>query len=157
MALKIYAIHGRSTAILRIPAGDGKAYLECEFTNGRPAKGANYRPATFSTTDKTAQMIIEKSPYFGKSIKLQSVYGVDNKTKAVAKTADAPAPVKAKKPVIEGENAGKNAKIFPDVTTYEQAIQALKSLGAKATQLRGVPAIQKTMVTLGVEFPNYKF
>ena len=145
MALKIYGIHGRSTAVIRVPAGDGKAYLEVEFTKGRPTPGGNYKPAVYSTNDKTEQSIIEHSPYFGGTIKLIQVYGNDS-------DAAAPAPA----PAVEAPKAAE-PKVYPDVETYEQAVVVLKSLGAKATQLRSTDAIRKFMSTMNVSFPNYNF
>lgn len=142
MALKIYGIHGRSTASIRVPAGDGKAYLICEFTKGRPTPGGNYKPATYATHDKTEQDIIEHSPYFGGIIKLLHVYG-SIEEKAVAKS--------------EAATPKNEPKVYEDVETYEQAITVLKSLGAKATQLRSVDAIKKLMASMNVSFPNYNF
>lgn len=143
MALKIYGIHGRSTASIRVPAGDGKAYLICEFTKGRPTPGANYKPAVYATSDTTEQSIIEHSPYFGGIIKLMEVYA----------TAD----TKNSAPIMKEENPRAEAKVFEDVTTYEQALTVLKSLGAKATQLRSIDAVKRLMANLNVSFPNYNF
>lgn len=148
MALKIYGIHGRSTALIRIPAGNGKAWIECEFTKGRPTKGANYKPATYATSDKTAQAIIERSSYFGTIIKLIEVYGTDSAPKKNEAEEEFVMPVAINE---------KKAQVFEDVTTYEQAIAKLKALGVKATQLRSTAAIQKAMVVLNISFPNYSF
>lgn len=149
MATKVYGISGYTTTCLRIPAGDGKAYLECEFTRGCP-NGAYSRPATYVTSDKTVQSIIEHSPYFGRMIRIIRVSSDGQKPEPVA-AAPAPAAESAAAQDPEAE------KVYPDVKSYEEAISCLKSLGAKATQLRSVEAAKKFMSQKNVTFPNYNF
>lgn len=147
--LKIYGIHGKTTAQIRIPAGDGKAFLLCEFTKGRPISGAGYKPATYATSDKTEQSIIENSPYFNKLVRLVETYGSDEK-EAGAKSA--------KKQEASKEAAVSNEpRVYEDVATYEDAIKVLKALGAKATQLKSPEAAKKAMATMNISFPNYNF
>lgn len=159
MATKVYGISGYTTTCLRIPAGDGKAYLECEFTRGCP-NGAYSRPATYVTSDKTVQSIIEHSPYFGRMIRIIRVSSDGQKPEPVAAApAPAAAPIKKAAPAAEGAAAQdpEAEKVYPDVKTYEEAISCLKSLGAKATQLRSVEAAKKFMSQKNVTFPNYNF
>ena len=159
MATKVYGISGYTTTIMRIPAGDGKAWILCEFTRGCQM-GAYSRPATYVTTDKTVQQIIEKSPYFNKRIKLVKSYEDDtpmNEQQAAAIATKVAAEKKAdvqEAPVAESND---EPKVFEDVTSYEQAVTILKGLGAKATQLRSVEAIKKYMSQHNVTFPNYNF
>ena len=153
---KIYAIYGYTTAPIRIPAGDGKAYIEVEFTRGRPGAGANSKPATYCSVSKTEQDIIEHSPFFNRLIKLYRVYGDAPATSPAAASQPVAAPAAA--PVAEEDfQKPVEQKVFPEVTSYDQAVSVLKGLGAKATSLRSVAAIQKAMVNMGVTFPNYSF
>lgn len=157
MVTKVYGISGYTTTCLRIPAGDGKAYIECEFTRGCPNSGAYARPATYVTSDKTVQNIIEHSPYFGRMIRIVRVNSDENNapTPVVAK----PTAVVENKPAetVETKADKETPKVYPDVKTYEEAISVLKSLGAKATQLRSVDAAKKYMSQNSVTFPNYNF
>lgn len=156
MVTKVYGISGYTTTCLRIPAGEGKAWLECEFTRGCP-NGAYARPATYVTSDKTVQSIIEHSPYFGRMIRLVRVNSDENN--AAAPIAAKPAAVAAVKPAepVETNDDMAAPKEYPDVKTYEEAISILKSLGAKATQLRSIEAAKKYMSQNNVTFPNYNF
>lgn len=138
--LKVYGIHGRTTALIRIPAGkSGKVFLECEFARGRMGVGPANRPATYVTTDPIKQAIIEDSPLFGSTIKLVRSYEDEVKEEA---------PVKDASPVLQE---------IPGVTCHEEAVAYLKAHGAKATNLSSDTAIKKYMVKIGVTFPNYDF
>lgn len=160
MATKVYGISGYTTTIMRIPAGDGKAWIECEFTRGCQM-GAYSRPATFVTTDKTVQQIIEKSAYFKKHlIKLVKAYEDDapmNEQQAAAVATRVVAEKKNNTKEAPVATSNEEPKVFDDVTTYEQAVTILKGLGAKATQLRSVNAIKNYMSQHNVTFPNYNF
>lgn len=138
---KFYGIYGRTTAIVRIEANGGKAYLECEFTRGNPNPGAHYKPATYVTSSEAEQSIIESSHYFPNLIKLIRVVNNEPVKPAVAE--------KTKKAVT--------AKEYPDVTTRNEAIEVLKSLGAKADTLADDESIKKFMTTKKVSFPNFEF
>lgn len=171
MVTKVYGISGYTTTIIRIPAGDGKAWLECEFTRGCPNSAA-FRPATYVTSDKTAQSIIEHSPYFGRLIKL---IRVSSDEKGDAAPAKAQATARVQQPAIsqekpsqpkdestdekellpQGDNEAPTE--YPDVKTYEEAIAVLKSLGAKATQMRTIPMTKKLVEKMNISFPNYNF
>ena len=140
--IKVYGIHGKTTALLRIPARSGKAWIEVEFKRGRLGLGASNQAATFSTADATQQAIIEDSPLFGNKIKLLRVYRGGNEQIA--------APLATEKPT-----GAEITKVnVPEVETREQAIAYLKSKGAKATQLRDDEAIKKFAEKIGVIFPN---
>ena len=131
--LKIYGIHGRTQALIKVPVNNGKAWIECEFKHGRIGAGIGNRPATYPTTDVTEQNIIENSPMFGQIIFLHNV--------AAEETKETP---------IE-------AKAVTGVTSKEEAVAYLKANGAKATNLKDDAAIQKYMEKIGVFFPNYSF
>ena len=140
--IKVYGIHGKTTALLRISTRSGKSWIEVEFKRGKLGLGASNQAATFSTADPTQQAIIEDSPMFGGKIKLLRVYRGDSEQIA--------APLATEKP-----NGAEVTKVnVPDVTTREQAITYLKSRGAKATQLRSDEAIVAFAEKIGVSFPN---
>lgn len=155
MITKVYGISGYTTTCLRIPAGDGKAWIECEFTRGCPNAGAYARPATYVTSDKTVQSIIEHSPYFGRMIRLVRVNNDESQPVAKAAETVKTEPVADKNTHTDSEV--KEKKEYPDVKTYEEAISILKGLGAKATQLRSVESVKKFMNQVNVVFPNYNF
>lgn len=138
MTTKVYGIHGRSSAILRIPTGSGKAEFRAEFENGLPGAGANYRPATFSTADPIVQRIMETSPHFGRTYILYRVWYEDDGDKA----APAAKPTRTQIEPLEG------------IVTKEEAISYLKSKGAKATNLKDEESILKYAEKIGVSFPN---
>lgn len=138
MTTKVYGIHGRASAILRIPTGSGKAEYRAEFENGLPGAGANYRPATFSTADPIVQRILETSPHFGKTYVLWRVWHDEDGNKA------APAAKSQRMP----------AEPLEGITTKEEAVAYLKSKGAKATNLKDAESILKYAEKIGVSFPN---
>ena len=138
MTTKVYGIHGRSSAILRIPTGSGKAEFRAEFENGLPGAGANYRPATFSTADPIVQRIMETSPHFGRTYVLYRVWHEDDGDKAVP----AAKPRRTQIEPLEG------------IATKEEAIAYLKGKGAKAVNLKDEESILKYAEKIGVSFPN---
>jgi len=140
--IKVYGIHGRTTAIVQVPAGSGRAWLNIEFKRGRLGLGKSNQAATYSTDDPTIQAIIEDSAMFGGLIKLMRVYNNGG--------SEVPAPLATEKPAA----AEIEKNIVPDVTTKEQAVAYLKSKGAKATQLKDDESIMKTAAKIGVSFPN---
>ncbi len=140
--VKVYGIAGRTCADITIRAG--KATLQIEFTKGCLDR-KNYRPATYSTGDPVIQMMIENSPLFGNLIRIHRIYGGES-PKASEETAYASA--ERDTPVLQS---------FPDVTDFEGVVETLKSLGAKATNLKTVDGIRKFMVAKNIEFPNYEF
>ena len=140
--VKVYGIHGRTTALIRIPAGSGKAWLELEFRRGRLGLGKSNQAATYSTADPTEQAIIEDSPQFGGLIKLMRVYGEQGAEVAPALATEKPEAVEVTFTEV------------PEVTTKEQAVAYLKTKGAKATQLRDDEAIKRFAAKIGVSFPN---
>jgi len=136
--LKIYGIHGKTQAILKFPLNDGKAWLSCEFAHGRIGAGMGNRPATYATADETEQNIIQNSDFFKSGyVHLFRTSGTETKNSAP-------------EPVVE-------PKYVSDVYSREEAIQYLKSNGAKATNLKDDEAIKKFMAKINVEFPNFSF
>ncbi len=140
MALKVYGVSGRTTALLRIPTRGGRSWIEVEFKRGRLGLGASNKAATFCTNDKTVQSIIEDSSLFGNTIKLLRIYNSDSDAEPVAPKADE-----------------KPAEVIsvPEVSSKEEAISYLKGRGAKATNLKDDDSIRKFMAKIGVEFPNF--
>lgn len=136
--LKIYGIHGRTQALIKVPVNNGRAWIECEFKHGRIGAGIANRPATYPTSDITEQNIIENSPFFGNMIFLHRASGSDE-----PQAAEAP--------------AQKSLTAVTSVTSKEEAVAYLKANGAKAVNLKDDTAIQKYMEKIGVFFPNYSF
>ena len=66
--LKVYGITGRTTAMLTIPTGNGKAFIKCEFKHGRMGLGIGNKPATYHTSDPVTQNIIETSNEYKKGL-----------------------------------------------------------------------------------------
>lgn len=138
--LKIYGIHGRTQALIKFPLNNGKAWLPCEFKHGRIGAGIGNRPATYPTADITEQNIIEDSLMFKQ--KLVFIHRISGEDTA---KADVPAA-----PVVEPEYVA-------SVTSREEAVEYLKSCGAKALNLKDDAAIKKYMAKINVAFPNYEF
>ena len=69
---KVYGIYGRTTVEINLPVG--KATLPLTFERGCLDR-KNFRPATFITSKKYIQDMIENSPLFGGTIKLVKTYG----------------------------------------------------------------------------------
>ena len=139
MTTKVYGIYGRTTAIVDVPSGNGKARVRVEFNRGVPNAGPGYRPATFSTSDPIVQSVLENSKLYG------SLYTLVR----VRHEADAQ-PVKPAAPT----NDAPETTVVPEVTSKEEAVAYLKSKGAKATNLKDDDAIKKYMAKIGVQFPN---
>lgn len=149
MSTKVYGIYGRTTVEINLPVG--KATLPLVFERGCLDR-KNYRPASFITSKKAVQDIIENSSLFGRMIKLVKVYGNDAPEEA-APPKKAPAkPVKKAEPVQEAAPTE-----YPDVTTKEQLIAAVKAHGAKANILADETKIKKFIDNKGLSFPNYQF
>ena len=145
MALKVYGVYGRTTALLRIPTNGGRAWIEVEFKRGKLGLGASNKAATFCTKDKTVQSIIEDSAFFGNTIKLLRVYNSEEDSKPAEPKAAEPKAVEKPAEVIS----------VPEVTSKEEAVSYLKGRGAKATNLKDDDSIRKFMAKIGVEFPNF--
>lgn len=135
--LKVYGIHGRTQALIKVPVNNGKAWIDCEFKHGRIGAGIGNRPATYPTSDETEQNIIENSPFFGSLIFLHRVAAAETPATAKQDTPAAPA-----------------ATAVTSVTSKEEAIAYLKQNGAKATNLKDDESIRKYAAKIGVHFPN---
>ena len=135
--LKVYGIHGRTQALIKVPVNNGKAWINCEFKHGRIGAGIGNRPATYPTADVTEQNIIENSPFFGSLIFLHRVAATETPEVAKQDTPAVPA-----------------AEAVTSVTSKEEAIAYLKQNGAKATNLKDDESIRKYAAKIGVHFPN---
>lgn len=91
--LKVYGIHGRTAAIIKIPFNHGKGAIECEFENGLIGQGTLNEPAKYSTNSPFVQNVIENSSLFG---------GLIHLVRSFAEATDAaPAP----QPPVAAQNA----------------------------------------------------
>jgi hypothetical protein len=179
--LKVYGITGRTVAIVRVPVGDGKAFLQCEFRRGRMSAGIHNRPATYATTNPVEQDIIENCESFKSgSIKLVRSYGEsggaatsqflkkiqatpvnDVNVSKSRRPKAAGAPVATTEPEPQepapadpGQEPPKEVEVFESVTDKVAAIEILKARGAKATQYATDEGIKKLIKKFGLSFPN---
>lgn len=151
MPTKVYGIYGKTTVEIKLPVG--KATLPLVFTRGCLDR-KNYRPATFLTNKKAVQDMIENSALFGGAIKLVKVYGAEEP----AEPAPKPAAKQAAKPAPKEEPAKEAAPTeYPEVTTKEQLIAAVKAHGAKAAVLADETKLKQFIDHKGLSFPNYQF
>lgn len=148
MATKSYGIYGRTSVEINLPVG--KATLRLEFTGGCLDR-KNYRAATYITSNPAIQAMIENSSLFGSVIKIVKVYGGEAKSGVQESKPEKKAVAKAP------EATASEATDHPEVTTKEEAYAVLKSLGAKAVELKDLASFKATMNKLNVTFSNYKF
>lgn len=159
---KVYGIYGYTTVEINLPVG--KAVLPLTFERGCLDR-KNFRPATFITNKKYVQDMIENSPMFGSKIKLVKTYGEGLVQQAAPAskpktTTEKPAPAAPK-----GGTKGKEdkpaekdkTKEYPDVTTKEQLIEVVKSLGAKADVLVDDAKLKNFISKKSLVFPNFSF
>ena len=153
MATKVYGIYGRTTVEINLPVG--KAILPLSFERGCLDR-KNFRPATYMTSKPAIQAMIENSDLYGGTIRLVKVYGEEDE--AAAPTAEEEAPKQVAKTVKKAAAAaptGAETKDYPEVTTKEEAYAILKSLGAKAVELKDTASFKATMNKYNVTFSNY--
>lgn len=145
MKTKTYALRGDTvdaTYIFRT----GKAKVRAHFQGGVPDERRR-RPATLTTTNQIAMVVIEASPMF----KSGAIYvlsesvdeGEKEKMEKVAKTAK-----KTAKPKEDKE------KVYPDATSLGQAVNILTDLGASAESLMTPVDVLNTAAQMKVSFPN---
>lgn len=154
MATKVYGIYGRTTVEINLPVG--KAILPLSFERGCLDR-KNFRPATYMTSKPAIQAMIENSDLYGGTIRLVKVYGEEDE--AAAPTAEEEAPKQVaktvKKAAAAAASTGAEAKDYPEVTSKEEAYAILKSLGAKAVELKDTASFKATMNKYNVTFSNY--
>ena len=140
--LKVYGIPGRTTAVVRIPTANNKAWLILEFKRGRHGDGQTERPCTYVTADPTEQHIIENSSYYGGLIKLVRSYDAAGQEVAAPLATEKPSAAKVVPTSV------------PDVKTREEAVAYLKRRGAKAANLKDDDSIKAYATRIAVTFPN---
>ena len=158
---KIYGIYGRTTAIVKVPTGSGKAYIEVEFNRGIPNAGPNYRPATYATSDPVEQSILEKSNLFGS---LYTIYRVredpgvaPSSQTSVKKSAQSRTAKQVAPKTTTEEKEAEEPRVVEEVKTKVEALEWLKQNGAKAINLKDDDSIKAFMAKIGVSFPNVEF
>lgn len=153
MATKVYGIYGRTTVEINLPVG--KAILPLSFERGCLDR-KNFRPATYMTSKPAIQAMIENSDLYGGTIRLVKVYGEEDETAAPTAEEEAPKQVaKTVKKAAAAASTGAETKDYPEVTTKEEAYAILKSLGAKAVELKDTASFKATMNKYNVTFSNY--
>lgn len=164
---KIYGIYGYREVNIHIPLGNGRNFIQREFTRGNPQQGAYYRPATYVSSDSVEQSMIESSPMFGRQIKIYRV--CDDETQDQVKEAKPvkvvrkSGPVKvvsasAAKPATESAGtadcADDEAEVHTEITTRDELVAFLKSRGAKATVLASDDRMAGFIADNNLSFPN---
>jgi len=153
---KIYGIYGYVSATLRIPIGDGSAYLIREFTKGNPkGTGAYYKPATFVSCDRTEQEMIENSPLFNNTIQLIRSFedeGDVQEAENMEKETVQQKPARKKSPAVAA-----TVTEYPEVTTIAEVRAIAKSLGAKAPVLASEELLKSYVEEKKLVFPNFSF
>ena len=150
MSTKVYGIYGKTTVEINLPVG--KATLPLTYERGCLDR-KNYRPASFITSEEAVQDIIESSPLFGRMIKLVKTYGNAPQEEAVTPKKAPANTVRKAAPAVEEAVPTE----YPEVTTKEQLIAAVKAHGAKANVLADEAKIKKFIENKGLSFPNYQF
>lgn len=149
---KTYGINGIVEASFLFPAGQG--HLRAEF-NGGILDEKRTRPATMTTTNQVAMLIIENSDMY----RLGQIF-------IVAKSEDAPsmaAPVETEEKKAEKAKRTKadaikedGRKVYESVTTLGDAVNILMDLGAKAAGVADAATALETAAAMNVSFPNLK-
>lgn len=137
MTGKIYAYLGKNAASIDFPTsndGANKGTLHVDFTGGNIIDRKSFALAKSKViTDPVLQMIIEKSPFFGKTVVIADVIN------------------------YEDAEAEKKEKEYTEVTNFAEACQILKNeYGIKAQQLKSPAGARQLAKSLGIVFPNWK-
>ena len=145
MKTKTYALRGDTvdaTYIFRT----GKAKVRAHFQGGVPDERRR-RPATLTTSDQVAMLVIEASPMFASGaiyvLADSSDEGERERSEKAAKAAK-----KAAKPKKDEERS------YPDATSLGQAVNILTDLGASAEGLLTPADVLTTAAQMKVSFPN---
>lgn len=157
MATKVYGIYGRTNVEIVLPVG--KARLPLSFERGSLDK-KYFRPATFMTSKKYIQDMIENSELFGSTIKLVKVINTAENTPAVESGPEQKPATRRQKPSTETnsrEGGDGDATDFPEIDSREGVIEILKQNGAKATDLVSDDKIQAFMAKRKITFSNFSF
>lgn len=126
----------------------GKAKVRAHFQGG-VLDERRRRPATLTTQDQIAMVIIEGTPEFkGGLIYILSEANDGSDVRVAVKDKV------AKNPKTKKEEKKETKKDYPDVTTIGQAVNILSDLGAEAADLLSNMSILETAARMGVTFPN---
>lgn len=156
MSTKIYGIFGYREVVMHVPVG--KAKLPLTFTNGVPARGVNYRAATYVSVSSLEQAMIENSPQYKTGmIKLIKKFGEDKPlNEEKGKEEKAPEEDNTSKEVKDSKKK-EEKKVYPKVENIGAVKLILKTNGATADILRSPDAMKQFMEENGIEFPNFSF
>lgn len=156
MSTKIYGIFGYREVVMHVPVG--KAKLPLTFTNGVPARGVNYRAATYVSVSSLEQAMIENSPQYKTGmIKLIKKFGEDKPlNEEKGKEEKAPEEDNTSKEVKDSKKK-EEKKSYPKIVNMSGAIITLKANGATAGILKDPNAMKAFMEEKNIEFPNFSF
>jgi len=137
MVRKVYSYPGIAAGDIQVKVG--RALIRVPFANGYIDKKMS-RPAVYSTGDPVMQAIIENSDLFGRRIFLLNAFGNESERREQ-----------------DNEVTLSSGTEHPEVTSWEEAVSVLKSMGAKAVNLRTRESAKGFASTHGVVFPNYNY
>lgn len=143
---KTYALRGDTVDATYI-FQTGKAKIRAHFQGGVPDERRR-RPATLTTTNQIAMVVIEQSPKFksGEIYILSQV--ADERDRDIKKAPKLKEAKKAAKPKEVEE------RVYPDATSLGQAVNILTDLGAGAENLMTPTDVLDTAAKMKVSFPN---
>lgn len=148
MTTKTYALRGDTVDATYIFKA-GKTKVRAHFQGGVPDERRR-RPATLTTSNQVAMVVIEQTPMFKSGAIYILSQNIDEGERDRMKPAAAPAPAK------ETKKSSKKVeeKSYPDATSLGQAVNILTDLGANAEDLLTPAAVLETAAQMKVSFPN---
>lgn len=162
MVNKTYGVDGKTAVRWPLKNPTGEVTFVATFRNGCLDEKQK-RPATLSTTDPVAQLIIENHRLFKIGvIRLISTSGVAEPMKTAEVNAEVKKSAGRKKNsdrtvvsnAIKDEASG--LITYPDVKTIGDVTNVLLTLGVSMADLRDEDAILKAAADMKLHFPNYE-
>ena len=145
---KTYALRGDTVDATYI-FQSGKAKIRAHFQGGVPDERRR-RPATLTTTNQIAMVVIEQSSMFKSGAIYILSQTVDEGDRDITKK---PAP-KAEEKKKEAKKEKIEERVYPDATSLGQAVNILTDLGAGAENLMTPTDALDTAAKMKVSFPN---
>lgn len=148
---KTYAINGIVEASYLFKAGQGS--VRAEFTGG-VIDERRFRPATMTTKNNIAMLVIENSDMFKNGTIFIAAQSEDAKPMAISETAKKD---KAKKDKPKADKVKEDGrKVFEAVNSLGDAVNILLDLGVKAASLQDTASVLQVAGEMNISFPNLK-
>lgn len=149
---KTYAINGIVEASYLFKAGQGS--VRAEFTGG-VIDERRFRPATMTTKNNIAMLVIENSDMFKNGTIFIAAQSEDAKPMAIAENAQKDKTEKKKNPKAD-KVKDDGRKVFESVNSLGDAVNVLLDLGVKAAALQDMASILQVAGEMNISFPNLK-